>query len=86
MNESFGSCVPAFQACNLFPGSNYALTRVAIDRRRFAPPFFAHLVESPDCQSLPDQPRRGGTMADNHGETLRPVGPILNSPGRQAGG
>ena len=61
VNESFGSNVPAFQASILFVVCNHALTRVAIPCRRFAPRFFAHSVEAQGCQSLPDQPRRGGS-------------------------
>jgi len=41
VHESFGSNVPAFQASSLFVVCNHALTRVAIDCRRFAPLFFA---------------------------------------------
>jgi len=46
VNESFGSNLPAFLASILFFVCHHALTRVAIDYRRFAPLFFAPSIES----------------------------------------
>jgi len=50
MDESFGLNVRAFQVSNLFFVCYHALTRAAINYRRFAPSFFAHSVEAQGCR------------------------------------